>query len=114
MVAYLSKCRVGQKRPAKMRIKGLQTQKRELFGPQQMVLDLVHDKAVDAPRPGFDSNKVLLSPVGPTKPTEICLRLGPLRTSGRVSGLGILCVYERDALYNTPRDSFNRSDSKNR
>ena len=50
-------CEVGQKRPAKMRIEGLQIHKRELFGPQRTVSDLVHDKAVDTPRPGFGSNK---------------------------------------------------------
>ena len=77
MITCLSKCEVGQKRPAKMRIEGLQTHKRELFGPQRTVSDLVHDKAVDAPRPGFGSNKVLLSPVGPTKSDCVGLRLCP-------------------------------------
>ena len=60
-----------------MRIEGLQTHKRELFGPQRTVSDLVHDKAVDAPRPGFGSNKVLLSQVSPKEPTQVSLRLGP-------------------------------------
>ena len=60
-----------------MRIEGLQTYKRELFGPQRTVSDLVHNKAVDAPRPGFGSNKVLFSPVGPTKSTLVSLRLTP-------------------------------------
>ena len=78
MVTCFSKCGVGQKRPAKMRIECLQTHKRELFGPQRTVSVLVHDKAVDTPRPGFGSNKVLLSPVGPTKFTQVSLRLGPL------------------------------------
>ena len=32
---------------------------------------------MDAPRPGFGSNKVLLGPVGPTKSTQVDLRLGP-------------------------------------
>ena len=101
MVTCLSKCEVGQKRPAKMRIEGLQTHKRELFGPQRTVSDLVYDKAVDAPRPGFGSNKVLLSPVGPT--VRLCRsQTGSLCcTSGRVSGSGTPCVYERDAFYNT-------------
>ena len=76
MVTCLSKCEVGQKRPAKMRIEGLQNHKRELFGPQRTVLDLVHDKAVDAPRPGFGSNEVFFNPVGPTKSTQVSLRLG--------------------------------------
>ena len=46
-------------------------------GRSETVSHLVHDKAVDAPRPGFGSNKVLLSPVGLTKPTQVSLRLGP-------------------------------------
>ena len=76
MVTCLSICEVGQKRPAKMRIEGFQTHKRELFGPQRTVSDLIHDKAVDTPRPGFGSDKVLLNPVGPTKSTQVSLRLG--------------------------------------
>ena len=67
----------GSVRKEKMRIEGLQTHKRELCGSQRTVSNLVHDKAVNTPRPGFGLNKALLSPVGPTKPTQVSLRLGP-------------------------------------